>query len=115
MPESAEQAAVRDRLARETERRRQAVTALRLAAAAAGYAAGQVSDGLSPAEARCALVEAAEALAEVALRLRRLAGVSGPGRREAAVEMTGLGIPRREIASRLGVSEKAVRDYLRPR
>jgi DNA-binding NarL/FixJ family response regulator len=79
------------------------------------YAAGQVGDGLSPAEARCALVEAAEALAEVALHLRALAGVSGPGRREAAAEMAGLGIPRREIATRLGLTERTVRDYLRPR
>ena len=114
MPESAEQAAVRDRLARAAARRR-AADVLRLAALAAGYAAGQVSDGLSPVEAQCAVRQAAEALAEVVVELRRLAPLEPGERREAAAEMAGMGIPRREIASRLGLTERTVGKYLRPR
>ena len=88
---------------------------LRLAALAAGYAAGQVSDGLGPAEAQCAVRQAAETLAEVVVELRRLAPLEPGERRAAAAEMAGLGIPRREISSRLGITESTVRKYLRPR
>ena len=59
--------------------------------------------------------QAAEALAEVVVELRRLAPVEPGERREAAAELAGLGIPRREIASRLGITESTVRKYLRPR
>jgi hypothetical protein len=89
---------------------------LRLAALAAGYAAGQVSDGLSPAEAQCAVRQAAEMLIEVVLELRELAPPLGPGEwRAAAAAMAGAGIPRREIARRLGITESTARKYLRPR
>ncbi len=88
---------------------------LRLAALAAGYAAGQVSDGLGPVEAQVAVRQAAQTLAEMALELRRLAPLEPGEVRAAAAEMAGLGIPRREIARRLGLSQQAVREYLRPR
>ena len=86
---------------------------LRLAALASTYAAGQVVGGLGPAEAQCAVAQAAEALAEAVLELRRLAPLEPGEVREAVVEMAGLGIPRAEISRRLGLSQKAVRVYLR--
>ena len=59
--------------------------------------------------------QAAEVLAEVVLELRRLAPVEPGERREAAVELAGLGIPRREIARRLGITESTARKFLRSR
>ena len=47
----------------------------------AGYAAGQVADGLGPVEAQCATWQAAEELTEIVMRLRRLAQVDRAGRR----------------------------------
>lgn len=114
VPESLERAAVRDRLARAAARRR-AADVLRLAALAAGYAAGQVSDGLGPVEAEVAVRQAAETLIEVVMELRELAPLEPGEMREAAAEMAGLGIPRREIARRLGLTVGTVGRYLRPR
>ena len=110
MPESAAQPA------REPARR-QAIHALRLAEAVAGYAAGQVSDGLSPAEARRAVIEAAGALAALSAALRRLAWLDDDPaeRRAVARELAALGMSRRDVADRLGVSETAVRGYLNSR
>lgn len=88
---------------------------LRLAAVAAGYAAGQVSDGLGPVEAQVAVRQAAQTLIEVVLELRELVPVEPGEVRAAAAEMAGLGIPRREIARRLGITESTARKYLRPR
>ena len=112
VPESFELAVVRDARARATARRR-AADVLRLAAGCAGYAAGQVGDGLGPAEADAAVRQAAEALAAVVLELRVLAPLEPGEVREAVAEMAGLGIPRAEISRRLGLSQKAVRVYLR--
>ena len=70
-------------LVRGAARRREAIDVLRLAAAVAGYAAGQVADGLSPVEAQCATWQAAEELTEIVMRLRRLGQVDPAGRREA--------------------------------
>ncbi len=96
--------------------RRQAIHALRLAEAVAGYAAGQVSDGLSPEQARRAVIEAAGALAELARSLRRVAWLDDPAeRRAAARELAAGGMSRRDVADRLGVSETAVRGYLNSR
>jgi hypothetical protein len=92
------------------------VDVLRVAEAVAGYAAGQVGNGLGPGGARCAALEAAEELAEVAVRLRRLARLERPGgreRRDLAVELEGRGWTRQEIAGWLGVSDQSVRRYLR--
>ena len=89
---------------------------LRLAALAAGYAAGQVSGGpLGPGEAECAVWQAADVLAEVVMELRELARVEPGERREAAVALARLGLPPREIASRLGITDSTARKYLRPR
>jgi DNA-binding NarL/FixJ family response regulator len=112
VPESFELAAVRDARARAAARRR-AADVLRLAAAVAGYAAGQVSDGLSPVEAQCATWQAAEELTAIVVQLRRLGRVDPAGRRALALELAGAGVPRREIADRLGVTPSTVRGYLR--
>jgi hypothetical protein len=71
MPSRAAQSARREMLARQAVRR-QAVTMLRVAEATAGYAAARLSNGLGPAEARRAAVEAAVELVAVAGELRRL-------------------------------------------
>ena len=107
MPEPAVQPA-------EAGRRRQAVATLRLAEAVARYAASRVADGIGPEEARLAVWDAAGELDELAVLLRRLAGARAPGRRVAAVELASAGMPRQEIAVRLGVSPRSVRGYLRP-
>jgi DNA-directed RNA polymerase specialized sigma24 family protein len=88
---------------------------LRVAAASAEYGARQLADGLSPAEARRAAVEAAGELEATAAALRRLARLSGPQRRAVARSLAGLGWSRREIAVRLGVSDRTVFGYLRGR
>ena len=84
---------------------------LRLAAAVAGYAAGQVSDGLGPVEAQCATWQAAEELTVIVMRLRRLGQVDPAGRRDLARHLAGAGVPRWEIADRLGVTLSTVRGY----
>ena len=67
---------------------------LRLAALAAGYAAGQVSDGSSPVEAEVAVRQAAGVLIEVVMELRELAPPLEPGEAQAAAAaMAGAGIP----------------------
>ena len=115
MPEPAAASAERNRLADEAGRRHQAAALLRVGESVSRYAAGQVSDGLSPAEARRAVIEAAGALAELARSLRRLAWPDDPAERRAvARELAALGVPREEIAARLGVSVRAVRGYLAP-
>ena len=115
MPEPAAASAERERLARE-DGRRQAAALLRLSESVSRYAAGQVSDGLSPAEARRAVIEAAGALAELARSLRRLAWLDDPAERRAvARELAADGMSRRDVADRLGVSETSVRNYVRGR
>lgn len=106
MPEPAEQSAAR----------RRAVDVLRIAEAVAGYAAGQIGNGLSPDAARLAVIDAASELELAASRLRRLARPddSAP-RRELARELAAAGWPRQAIAERLGVSGETARRYLRAR
>jgi hypothetical protein len=101
------------RRARQAERRREAVGVLRLAEATAGYAAGQVGNGLAPDEARLAVVEAAAELELAASALRRLARLDGQERRVLAVQLAALGWPRVRIAAACGVSPRVVWDYLR--
>ena len=86
---------------------------LRLAAAVAGYAAGQVGNGLGPVEAQCATWQAAEELTVIVAQLRRLGQVDPAGRRDLARHLAGAGVPKREIADRLGVTLSTVRGYLR--
>lgn len=104
--------AERRALEREAQRRREAVALLRLAESVCGYAAGVVGNGVAPEEARAAAVDAAGELSEVAAALRRLTRLRGPERREAARELDRAGVPRVEIAVRLGVSPSSVWQYL---
>ena len=86
---------------------------LRLAEAAAGYAAGQVSNGLDPQAARQVTADAASELVALARVLRRLARLSPADRRreqraELARKLRGEGLPVRVIAARLGVTHPTV-------
>ena len=90
------------------------VDVLRVAEAVAGYAGRAVGDGLGPAGARLAAVEAAGELAEVAAVLRRLARLSASERRLLVHRLTGLGLSRVEVARRAGCSERTVYRWLRP-
>ena len=86
---------------------------LRVGEAACSDAAAVLSNGASPAEARSAALEAAFELVEVADVLRRAVRLSRDERRRLAVLWTGRGLlSRREIADRLGVSERTVWRYL---
>jgi DNA-binding CsgD family transcriptional regulator len=104
--------AVRTRAVTQAQRRRAAVAALRLAEQMCGYAAGQLGNGLGPDEARAAALDAAGELAAVAEVLRRAVRLSPAERRRRAVLLAGLGMSKREVAVRLGVSERAVWYYL---
>jgi hypothetical protein len=107
--------AERTRRGREAERRREAVTVLRITECTARYAASRLADGVGPDEARRVALEVAAELSAAAASLRRLTRL-GPGeRRELAVELAGLGVPARSIASHLRVSERAVSAYLNGR
>ena len=113
VPESAEKAAERKRLARRAADRRQAVTLLQVTECTARYAASQVANGASPEEARQVLLFAAGELVAVAESLRRAVRLSGPERRALAVQMARFGTPTKVIADRLGVSGRSVRNYVR--
>jgi hypothetical protein len=111
MPEPAVPAE-RMRAVRSAARRREAVRALRLAAVTAEYAAGQLADGLGPAEAREAALEASAELVAVAEVLRRSVRLDRAERARLAAQWTGLGLSGRQVADRLGVSERTVWRYL---
>jgi DNA-binding NarL/FixJ family response regulator len=115
VPESAEAKAARKALARAAERRRLAVRELRLAESLCGYAAGQLANGLSAEQARLAALETAGELVAVAAVLRRAAWTTTADRRRLAAVMAGRGLPTKQIADRLGVSDWTVRAYLRGR
>lgn len=117
MPESAAQPARRETLTGDAARRR-AVTVLRLAEAVAGYAAGQLADGLSPEQARQAALDVAGELELVAARLRGLAGLAGLStaeRRVLTVRLVASGMSQRQAAERLGVSRRTIAVDLRQR
>ena len=115
MPESAEAKATRKAQARAAERRRRAVAELRLAESLCGYAAAQLANGLSAEQARLAALETAGELCAVAAVLRRAAWTTTADRRRLAALMAGRGLPTKQIADRLGVSDWTVRAYLRGR
>jgi DNA-directed RNA polymerase specialized sigma24 family protein len=94
----------------EGERRRAAERLLRLTAATAAYGAGQVGDGLGPAAARQAMVEAAAELEAVARELRILARARD--KPTAARRLAAQGWTQAQIAARLGVSERSVRYWV---
>ena len=107
-------AAERETQARTAARRRQAVTSLQIGEATCRYAAVQLGGGIGPAEAAATARFTAGELEVIAGMLRELAQPDDPaGRRARAAELAASGVSRREIAGRLGVSEQAVRAYLR--
>ena len=110
--------AEREAIARQA-RRRQAVTVLRVGETVCGYAAAQLADGLSPEAARQAARDAAAELEVIAGTLRRLTrprpDLDAAGRRALAVELARRGLSHRQIAARVGRSERRVWDYLRGR
>jgi hypothetical protein len=87
---------------------------LRITEATCRYAAAQLSNGAGPDEARETALFVAGELELVAGVLRRVVLLGPSERRELARELDGAGWSRREIADRLRVSGRAVRDYLRP-
>ena len=94
--------------------RRELVRMLRIVANTATYAAGQLADGIGPAEAAETAVFAAEQCEAMAVALRRMAEPpdGAAGRRDQARRLAALGVPQREIARRLGRSERSVREYV---
>lgn len=108
-------AAAHKRLLREAARRREAVNLLRIAECMCRYAASELGNGLGPAEARAAAAEAAGELAMVAESLRRLTRLGPAERRARAVQLAALGWSKHRVAVALGVSDRAVQAYSRPR
>ena len=90
------------------------MNALRIAECTSRYGASVLANGASPEQARAAALECAGELAAVASIVRRAVRLSGAERRGLARILAGRGMTRREIAERLGVSERAVYGYLRP-
>jgi transposase-like protein len=113
VPETAD--ARRRRLPREAARRREAAAILGVAECTARYGAAQLSNGLGPAEARETALFVAEQLELSAAALRRLTRLSGAERRARAVQLVGLGWSKHRVAVQLGVSDSAVRGWLRSR
>jgi hypothetical protein len=100
--------ACRQRRQRRAAERREAVALLRLVADLAGYASGQIGNGLAPAEARAAIGELAGELAETAARLRRMARPLEAAERRRMVRLLfGQGLSGAQIAWRVGISEKS--------
>ena len=84
---------------------------LRVVADITMYASRELSNGLTPDEAREAIGEAAAELAEAAVRLRRMTR-PGPAERHLTVRLLlGRGMTGAEIAARTGLSEKTIARY----
>jgi DNA-directed RNA polymerase specialized sigma24 family protein len=113
--ETAERKAERKRLAREAERRRGAVTVLQISECTCRYAASQIGNGASPAEARETALFAAAELAAAAEALRRAVRLRPDQRRMVARLLAGKGMSTKQIAAACGVSETTVRHYLHGR
>jgi DNA-directed RNA polymerase specialized sigma24 family protein len=114
MPEPAVSAdAARMRLARQAARRREAVTALRVGEAVCADAASALGNGAGPTEAREVAWATAVELVEVAEALRRTIRPTRFERQWMAQQWAGRGLlSKRQIADRLGVSERTVHRYL---
>ena len=115
MPESAVQSAERKARARAAERRRRAVGMLQIAECGCRYAASQLANGTGPEEARAVALEIAAELTTVAEALRRLTRLGPAERRALAKQLDALGLPTRQVAATVGVSDRAVRYYLHGR
>lgn len=109
MPESS---AERKRLARRAADRRQATNLLQIGECGCRYAASVLANGASPSEARAVATEMAGELTAIAEGLRRLTRVGPAERRTLAAQMAGLGLTTKQIADRLGVSERCARYYV---
>ena len=103
------------RRVREARRRGEAVELLRFVQAAAGYAAGQLGNGLGPEQAREAALEIAAELELAAVSLRRAVRLRPAERRALARLLAARGVPTRQIAAQVGVSDRSVRSYVRGR
>ena len=112
MRESPERKAEQQRLGREAARRREAVTMLRITEATCRYAAVQLGNGAGRDEARETALFVAGELTVVAEALRRLTRLRPDERRALARQLDGRGCPRRQIADRLGISERSVWRYV---
>jgi hypothetical protein len=97
-------------------RRREAVTALRLAEGAARHAAVVLSNGATPAQA---VQTAREAAAQLDLAVASLARLTRPGslaeRKLLVTRLAAMGWTRAQIARHAGLSERTVHRVLRPR
>jgi DNA-binding CsgD family transcriptional regulator len=71
----------------------------------------QIGNGLTPEEARQAVMETAGELAATAAALRRLARLPARERAALARLMAGRGMGTQEIATRLGVSAHSAWNY----
>jgi hypothetical protein len=96
---------------RRAAERREAVALLRLVADLAGYAAAQVGNGLSPADARAAIGEAAAEFDAAAAGLRRMGALAE--RRNLARLLLAQGMTGAQITARTGISEKTISRYRR--
>jgi DNA-directed RNA polymerase specialized sigma24 family protein len=114
VPEPAVSAdAARMRRVRSVARRREAVRALRLGEVTCSYAADIIGNGVGPAEARRAAIECSAELVAVAETLRRAVRPTQFEREWMARQWHALGyLSARQIADRLGVSERTVWRYL---
>ena len=112
MPETAASNAARKALAREGSRRRQAVNALAIGECACRYAKSELANGLDPDRARELVLEMAGELTAIAQVLRRVGWLTVAERRALAVLWSRSGMPTQQIADRLGVSTRSVRNYV---
>jgi DNA-directed RNA polymerase specialized sigma24 family protein len=97
--------------ARRAAERREAVALLHLVADLAGYAAGQVGNGLPPSSALAAVREVAAELDAAATRLRRIARPGPAERRMVVGLLLGQGLSGAQVAARVGLSERTVTRY----
>lgn len=88
---------------------------MQITEATARYAAGQLGNGASPAEAAAIARFTAGELVSVAVALARLGWVDPAERREAARRMVAAGMSRAEVAGVLGTSESMVGKWVRSR
>jgi hypothetical protein len=89
------------------------VTELTVAASVCGHAASQLRATADPQLVREAAMEVSAELADVAAALRRLTRPRAAERRALARKLDALGVPRAEIARRLGLSYAAAWKILR--
>jgi DNA-directed RNA polymerase specialized sigma24 family protein len=84
---------------------------LQITEATCRYAASQLSNGTGPDEARETALFVAGELAMMAETLRKLTRLRPDERREMARQLDALGWPKRQVAARLGISERSVWRY----